>query len=149
MELLVMLAIGAATLGLIWLIVREPTAEKMYHYDAPVPPRPVEVARPVEVSPLMQKLMEAEDAQTARVNAGIPRAYPTPAKSASKAVDKPKEKAYSSSSSKSSGGSSYSSRDRDDSWTSTSSYSSYDSGSSSSSSSCDSSSSSSSSSSCD
>jgi len=148
MELLVMLAIGAATLGLIWLIVREPTAEKMYHYDAPVPPRAR--ADATTVTPATQFILDAREAeQAARVNAGIPRAYPTPAKSASKAVDKPKEKTYSSSSSKSSGGSSYSSRDRDDSWTSTSSYSSYDSGSSSSSSSCDSSSSSSSSSSCD
>lgn len=136
MELLIMLAVGAATLALIWAIVREAEPEKVRHYEMPLPKAPTK-----------QEVFEV--AQEARVNAGIPRAYPV----TQKPVDKPAPKPQTSSS-RSSGSSSSSRRNSDDSWTSynSSSYSSWggDSGSSSSSSSsCDSSSSSSSSSSCD
>lgn len=133
MEILVMIAIAAATLGLIWLIVREPEPIRraMAEDFRPIPPM-------TKVMPTREEIFEV--AQEART----PRAYVKPVE---KPVDKPKPKSYSSSSSRSSsGGSSYSSRS-DDSY---SSYSSWGGGSSSSSSSsCDSSSSSSSSSSCD
>ncbi|QNO00441.1 hypothetical protein phiPsa347_031 [Pseudomonas phage phiPsa347] len=143
MELFIMAGIGAFTLFLIWLIVREPV--KLATREASVS---AELFRPqptvTPISAFAIEMAKAETAQEARVNAGIPRAYVKPVE---KPVDKPKPKSYSSSSSRSSsGGSSYSSRSDD-------SYSSYSSwggdSSSSSSSSCDSSSSSSSSSSCD
>lgn len=142
MELLIMIAIGAAVLGLIWLIVREPV--NLVVREARVSK---ELFQPqvTAVSEFTLEQLRAETVQEARVNAGIPRAYVKPVE---KPVDRPKAKSYSSSSSNSS--SSSSNRSSDDSWTSASSYSSWggDSGSSSSSSSCDSSSSSSSSS-CD
>ncbi|QHZ59989.1 hypothetical protein PJKIFABJ_00034 [Pseudomonas phage PE09] len=145
MEILVMIAIAAATLGLIWLIVREPIAPKVFE-------RPT-----VPLSAFAKQMAEAEDAEEARLAVGLlpkkadirPQSFSKQVeRPVEKPVDKPKPKSYSSSSSRSSsGGSSYSSRS-DDSY---SSYSSWggDSSSSSSSSSCDSSSSSSSSSSCD
>lgn len=145
MELLIMLAIGAATLGLIWLIVREPV--KLVVREAKVSE---ELFRPQPVTPVSAfaiEMAKAETAQEARVNMGIPRAYP---KTSEKPVDKPKAKSYSGSSSRGSSSSSSRSSSSDDGYSSYS-YSSWggDSGSSSSSSSCDSSSSSSSSSSCD
>lgn len=137
MEFLVMIAIAAATLILIWLIVREAEPEKVRHYEMPLP----------KAVPTKEEIFEV--AQKVRANAGIPRAYPV----TQKPVDKPAPKAHTNSSLRSGSGSSSSRRDSDDSWTSYNSYSSWggDSGSSSSSSSssCDSSSSSSSSSSCD
>jgi hypothetical protein len=135
MELLVMIAIAAATLTLIWLIVREAEPEKVRHYEMPLP----------KAVPTKEEIFEV--AQKVRANAGIPRAYPV----TQKPVDKPAPKPQTSSS-RSSGSSSSSRRDSDDSWTSynSSSYSSWGGdSSSSSSSSCDSGSSSSSSSSCD
>ena len=142
MEILIMIAIGAATLGLIWLIVREPKPVQHLHFR-PIPMPEVKPTR-VEVSEFTLDQLRAESVQEVRVNAGIPRGVPVVAKSQQKPVDKPKS--YSGSNSGSS--SSRSSRSSDDGY---SSYSSWggDSGSSSSSSSCDSSSSSSSSSSCD
>jgi uncharacterized membrane protein YgcG len=142
MEILIMIAIGAATLGLIWLIVREP--KPIRHYQ--VPPMPAVKPTRVEVSEFTLDQLRAESVQEVRVNAGIPRGVPVVAKSQQKPVDKAPPRSYSGSTSGSS--SSRSSRSSDDGY---SSYSSWggDSGSSSSSSSCDSSSSSSSSSSCD
>uniref|UniRef100_A0AAU6VYE1 Uncharacterized protein n=2 Tax=unclassified bacterial viruses TaxID=12333 RepID=A0AAU6VYE1_9VIRU len=142
MELLIMLAIGATTLCLIWLIVREPV--KISVREARVS-KELFAPRVTEVSEFTLNQLRAETAQEVRVNAGIPRGTPVVAKSQQKPVDKPKAKTYSGSSGSSSRSSSRSSDD--------SSYSSYSSwggdSSSSSSSSCDSSSSSSSSSSCD
>lgn len=149
MEILVMIAIAAATLGLIWLIVREPVAPKVFERPTAVPAVPL--------SAFAKQMAEAEDVEEARLSVGLlpkradirPQSFSKQVeRPVEKPVDKPKPKSYSSSSSRSSsGGSSYSSRS-DDSY---SSYSSWggDSSSSSSSSSCDSSSSSSSSSSCD
>ena len=136
MEILIMLAIGGATLGLIWLIVREPV--QIMHREARVS-KELFAPRPEPTLSQFKTVLEQE----ARVNAGIPRAYVKPVE---KPVDKPKPKTYSGSTSGSS--SSRSSRSSSD-----DGYSSYSSwggdSSSSSSSSCDSSSSSSSSSSCD
>jgi hypothetical protein len=137
MEILIMIAIGAATLGLIWLIVREP---KPVQYFRPIPMPAVKPTR-VEVSQFTLDQLRAESAQEARVNAGIPRGVPVVAKSQQKPVDKAPARSYSGSSSR--GSSSSSSRSSDSDYSS--SYSSWGGDSSSSSSSCDSSSSSSSS----
>ena len=120
MELLIMFAIGAAVLGLIWLIVREPV--KVIVREAKVSEelfRPQPVVTPVSAFAI--EMAKAETAQEARVNAGIPRAPMPEVKKPKpeKHVDKPAPRSYSSSSSRSSsGGSSYSSRSDD-------SYSSY------------------------
>lgn len=142
MELLIMVAIGAFVLFLIWLIVREPVMVSVREARVSAELfRPQPTSTPVSAFAI--EMAKAETAQEGRVNAGIPRAYP---KATEKPVDRKPAKAYYSSSSK--GSSSSSSRSSDDGY---SSYSSWggDSSSSSSSSSCDSSSSSSSSSSCD
>lgn len=134
MEILLMIAIPVSILGLIWLLVREPSE--------------VVQERKKRAEELNKRWEKREAEQTVRVNAGIPRSP-----SATKVVDKPKAKESNSSSRSSSSGSSRSSNS-DDGFSSYSGYSSWggDSGSSyssDSSSSCDSSSSSSSSSSCD
>jgi uncharacterized membrane protein YgcG len=136
MEILIMIAIGAATLGLIWLIVREPV--QIMHREARISK---ELFTPRPEPTLSQFKVEME--QEVRVNAGIPRMPPVkPTRKES--VDTKPAKKYSGSTSGSS--SSRSSRSSDDGY---SSYSSWGGDSGSSSSSCDSSSSSSSSSSCD
>ena len=143
MELLIMAAIGAAVLLLIWLIVREPVEIRVARARVTAE---VFTPRVTEVSEFTLNQLRAESAQEARVNAGIPRGTPIVAKSQQKPVDKKPAKAYSSSSSKSS---SRSSSRNDDSGYSYSSWGGDSGSSSSSSSSCSSSDSGSSSSSCD